>query len=102
MPALSPRAVQRRSVSRSLAVNASPPTEPPTTRAIRYAVSAGVLTSDRLRERVAYAARHQVDLLPVLAEAERLHLLLVMKALGPAATRAEAIAAVLRQTKAVP
>lgn len=83
-------------------MNASAPADQPITCAIRYAVSAGVLTAARLRERTAYAARHQVDLLLVLSEAERMHLLLVMKALGPMATRAEAIAAVLRHAGSAP
>lgn len=71
-------------------------------RAIRYAVSAGVLTAARLRERTADAARQRVDLHDVLTAAERIHLLLVMKALGPMATRADAIAVVQRQAGSTP
>lgn len=74
----------------------SPAASQPTTRAIRFVVAAGVLTSARLREREAYAQRHGAQLVDVLSEADRLHLLLVLKALGPTATCADACAAIHR------
>lgn len=81
-------------------MNTSP--EQPTTRAIRFAVAAGVLTAARLREREAYAARHSAHLSDVLSEADRLHLLLVLKALGSTATLMDACAAIHRQALRAP
>lgn len=68
----------------------------PITHAIRFAVGAGVLTATRLHEREAYAQRHGTQLMDVLSEADRVHLLLVLKALGPTATFADACTAIHR------
>lgn len=81
-------------------MNAPPPQ--PITRAIRFAVSAGVLTSARLREREAYAMVHGVPLLDVLSASDRVHLLLMLKALGPTATLADACAAIHRHGQPSP
>ena len=72
----------------------SPETAQPITRAIRFAVEAGVLSAARLREREAYAQRHGAQLVDVLSEADRVHLLLVLKALGPHASFADACATI--------
>ena len=66
------------------------------TRTIRFAISAGVLTPARIRERQDEARRLGVGLLAVLSEAELLHLKLIKKVLWFEATWEDAVEAVLR------
>lgn len=73
----------------------STPVDPPS-RVLRYAVTAGILTDERLRERERYAARHGIDILLTLTDAERLHLLLILKALGAQADLSDALDAIHR------
>lgn len=66
------------------------------TRTIRFAISAGVLTPPRIRERQDEAKRLDVDFLDVLTEAELLHLQLIKKALRLEATWEDAVAVILQ------
>lgn len=75
---------------------ASVPAKQPTTRAIRFAVSAGALTPPRIQRRQVEAGQRGVHLVEVLTEAELMHLQLIQKVLPPDATWVDALEAILR------
>lgn len=66
------------------------------TRTIRFAISAGVLTPARIRERQDHAQRLGAGFLEMLSEAELLHLKLLKKTLRPEATWEDAVRAIQR------
>ena len=75
----------------------SVPAKQPTTRAIRFAVSAGTLTPPRIQRRRVEAEQRGVHLVDVLTEAELMHLQLIQKVLPPGATWADAVEVIMRQ-----
>lgn len=70
------------------------PAQQPSTRAIRFAVSAGTLTAPRIQKRRTEAEERGVGLLAVLTESELMHLQLVRKAMMADATWEDAVAAI--------
>ncbi len=68
----------------------------PITRTIRFAISAGVLTPSRIRERQDEARRLGTGFLEVLTEAELMHLQLIKKTLRPEATWEAAVGVIQR------
>ena len=70
------------------------PTERPLMRSVRFAISAGPLTSVRLHLRRAEATRQGVSLLEVLTAAELFHLQVIRNAMAGEATWEDAVTAI--------
>jgi len=68
--------------------------QPPTSQAIRFAISAGPLTAVRLATRETEAQRQGVHLFCVCSEAELLHLQFVQRAMPVGSTWEDAVAAI--------
>lgn len=70
------------------------PTEQPSIRAVRFAISAGPLHAVRMRQRQDEAARQGAFLLDVLSTTELVHLQMIRNAMAVEATWEDAVAAI--------